>query len=59
MIFSSPLNAPAADEQDVSRVDLNIFLVGVLASAGGGTLATVPSNILSSAAGLPRPKRRA
>jgi hypothetical protein len=33
--------------------------VGVLASAGGGTLATVPSNILSSAAGLPRPKRRA
>jgi hypothetical protein len=39
----------AADEQDVGRVDLQEFLLRVLASPCGGTEATVPSMSFSSA----------
>jgi len=45
----------AADEQDIGRVDLHEFLIRMLASALGGTLAIVPSISFSSACCTPSP----
>ena len=49
------LERAAADEQDVARVDLDVVLVRVLRPPCGGTLATVPSRIFSSACWTPSP----
>jgi hypothetical protein len=44
-----------ADEEDVRRVDREELLVGMLAPPCGGTEATVPSRIFSSACWTPSP----
>ena len=46
----------AADEEDVGRVDREELLVRVLAPTLGGTEATVPSRIFSSACCTPSPE---
>ncbi len=53
---SMPSKAAAADEQNVRRVNRNQLLLRVLPSALGGTLATVPSMIFSSACCTPSPE---
>ena len=49
----------AADEEDVVGIDLNVVLIGVLASALGGTLTMEPSSNLSMLCCTPSPLRRA
>src|SRR5581483_7906557 len=46
----------AADEQNIRGVDLQEFLLRMLAAPCGGTLAIVPSMILSSACCTPSPE---
>src|SRR5713226_5945107 len=47
---------PTADEQNVGGIDGGEFLVGCLRPPWGGTLATVPSKILSNACCTPSPE---
>ena len=51
------LECSAADKQNVAGVDLNKFLMRMLSSTLGGTLATVPSRIFSKACWTPSPGR--